>query len=95
MPTLHIEHAITDLTTWTTAFGAFAEARRQSGVCGEQVRQPIDDPNYVVIDLEFSSTEQAVAFLGFLRSQVWAVPENSPALAGTPETKILEQVVFA
>lgn len=53
------------------------------------MRRPFDDPAYVVIDLEFESTERAEAFLGFLRAEVWSNPERSPALHGTPEAKIL------
>lgn len=92
MPSLHIEHAITDLSTWTSAFTAFASVRQEAGVRHEQVRQPVGDPHFVVVDLDFDSVEQAEAFLGFLRSHVWAVPENSPALAGTPDAKVLESV---
>ena len=92
MPSLHIEHAITDLPTWTAAYSAFAAVRKDAGVRHEQVRQPIDDPHFVVIDLDFDSIEEAEGFLAFLRANVWAVPENSPALAGTPDAKILEPV---
>lgn len=92
---LHIEHAITDLDTWTTAFAAFADVRRQAGVRAEQVRTPAGDSKYVVIDLEFDSTDEATSFLAFLRSVVWSTPDASPALAGIPETKILEPVTLA
>ena len=92
MPSLHIEHPITDLATWMTAFAAVGEMRRLSGVRAEQVRHPVGDPSFIVVDLEFDSTDQAEAFLSFLRTQIWAVPGNSPALAGTPEAKILETV---
>jgi hypothetical protein len=90
--TLHIEHAITDLKTWLSAFGAFADARRQAGVHAERIQQPIDDDNYVVLDLDFGSADQAADFLHFLENQVWAVPDNAPALAGTPRTMILRPV---
>jgi len=90
MPTLHIEHAITDFETWSGAFNRFADARRNAGAVTERVRRPVDDPNYVVVEVDFETTEQAVAFLGFLKENVWAVKENSPALTGTPEARILE-----
>jgi hypothetical protein len=32
MPTLHIEHPITDFDTWSSAFGRFAEIQRLAGV---------------------------------------------------------------
>jgi len=92
MASLHIEHSITDLEIWTRAFGALAEVRRHAGVHAEQVRHPVGDPTFVVIDLDFGTIDQADAFLQFLRSQVWAVPENSPALVGAPEAKVLETV---
>jgi hypothetical protein len=90
MATLHIEHRITDFDTWSTAFNRFADARRNAGVRGHRVQRPVDDPAYVVIDLDFDTTDQATAFLSFLKTKVWAIPENAPALAGTPETMILE-----
>jgi len=44
----------------------------------------------VVIDLDFNTTEEAAKFLGFLRAQVWSSRDNSPALVGTPQARILE-----
>jgi hypothetical protein len=93
MPALHIEHAITDLETWLSAFNQFADARRQAGVQAERVQRPVDDLDYIVVDLDFGTVDEAEAFLRFLKDQVWANPENAPALAGTPDTMILEQVV--
>lgn len=90
MPTLHIEHPITDFDTWNNAFNRFADARRQAGVRGQRVQRPVDDPNYVVIDLDFDTTEAAEAFRQFLTTTIWATKENSPALAGTPKTAILQ-----
>ena len=90
MPTLHIEHPITDFDTWRSAFDRFGEARRNAGVRGHRVLRPVDNPNYVVIDLDFDTRDQAEGFLGFLTANVWANKDNSPALAGTPETMILE-----
>ena len=90
MTTLHIRHAITDFDTWASAFSRFAGARRDAGVRAHRVQRPVDDPAYVVIDLDFDTTDAAESFLGFLRTNVWGVPANSPGLGGTPETMILE-----
>jgi hypothetical protein len=90
MPTLHIEHAIIDFDLWKAAFGRFAEFRRQSGVLRHRVQRPVDDPTYVVIDLDFATVGEAERFLTFLREKVWSSPENAPALAGLPQTRILE-----
>ena len=90
MPTLHIEHPITDFPTWDAAFGRFADARRGAGARDERIHQPVDDPNSVVVDLDFDTVDQAKAFLHFLETVVWANPANSPALAGSPRAMVLE-----
>lgn len=92
MASLHIEHPITDLDAWTAVFNGFGEIRREAGVTAETVRHVHGNERYVVIDLEFDTSEQAHAFLHFLRTEVWAVPANSPALAGAAEAKVLEPV---
>jgi hypothetical protein len=90
MATLHIEHAITDLATWQDAFDRFAGRRRAAGVLAHRVCQPVDDDHYVVVQLDFPSATQAVAFRSFLETQVWSSPANSPGLAGSPRAVVLE-----
>jgi hypothetical protein len=90
MTTLHIEHPITDLNVWFAAFDRFAEARAKAGVRAQRVLQPVDDPNYIVIDLDFTTTEEAQRFLSFLKNTVWSSTDTAPALAGTPQTKLLQ-----
>ena len=85
MPTLHIEHPISDFTTWKAAFDRFAEFRVESGVRHHRVQRPIDDPHYVHIDLDFDTTKEAETFLEFLRTRIWtsrdklARPRRNPA----------------
>ena len=90
MPTLHIEHAISDFEVWQQAFKRFDGARQQAGVRSHQVRRPVDDVQYVVIDLDFDTVEQAERFRDFLHQNVWSSSANSPALAGPPQTRILQ-----
>ena len=92
VPTLHIEHAITDLRTWLDAFGQFAEARTNAGVLAQRVRQPIDDAKYIVVDLEFDSVATASAFKEFLETVVWQSRELSPGLSGAPTARVLVDV---
>lgn len=92
MPTLHIEHSIVNYDVWRTAFGRFAELRTRSGVRHERVLRPVDDPEYVVIDLDFDTVAEATRFLEFLRERVWSSTENAPALVGAVHTRILEPV---
>ena len=90
MTTLHIEHAISDFDQWLTAFQRFADARAQAGVRAHRVQRPVYDPNYVVIDLDFDTVDDAQRFLGFLQTKVWSSPQNAPALVGAPQTRILQ-----
>jgi|SRR4051794_28328352 hypothetical protein len=90
MATLHIEHAITDFAVWKAAFDRFADAREHAGVTRAEIRQPVDDPHYVVIDLDFPTADQAQRFLAFLNEKIWPTSANAPALAGAPRTAILE-----
>lgn len=90
MVILHIAHPITDFETWAGAFARFADARREAGVRSHRVLRPTDDPCFVVVELDFATSDAAAAFRDFLRGTVWAVPANAPALAGTPETLLLE-----
>jgi hypothetical protein len=92
VPTLHIEHPISDLETWKTAFARFAEQRARAGVTASRVRQPVDDPHFIVIDLDFATVAEAEGFREFLRTVVWASTENAPALAGGPRADILDDV---
>jgi hypothetical protein len=93
MVTLQIEHAITDIDTWRSAFDRFAQARRQAGVLAHRVSLPIDDPRHVCVELDFAEAPQAARFAAFLRENVWASPENAPALAGAPQVRILAVVL--
>ncbi|HEY2594530.1 MAG TPA: hypothetical protein VGK33_11575 [Chloroflexota bacterium] len=90
MPTLHIEHPITDYDTWRAAFDGLIDARRKAGVVSGRVARPVDDPHYIVLGLDFDTTEHATAFLRFLETQVWASAATAPALAGQRRTAILE-----
>jgi hypothetical protein len=53
MPTLQIEHPISDFEVWTQAFEADPVRREESGVKRYRVFRPLDDPRYVKIDLDF------------------------------------------
>jgi hypothetical protein len=90
MFTLRIEHMITDFPTWKGAFDRFSGARSQAGVRASRIRRPVDDPRYLVIDLDFETKEQAEAFRTFLARVIWSNPDNAPALAGAPTSRILE-----
>lgn len=90
MFTLIIEHPISDFPTWKQAFDRFADARENAGVVSHRIRRLVDDRHYLVIELEFDAKERASVFRQFLHNVVWTNQEASPALAGEPQTRILE-----
>lgn len=92
MPTLHIEHPVTDFEAWRAAFDRFDGKRRASGVVDHRIWRPVDDPHYVVLNLDFDTTDHAESFLYFLRTEVWGSAQNAPALIGAPKVAILEVV---
>lgn len=95
MTTLRIEHAIHDFDLWKSAFDGFAEARTKAGVREVTIRLPADDPNCLMLDLEFDTVADARAFAGFLEQKVWSSPASAPALAGVPRTRILNRITGA
>lgn len=85
MVTLHIEHAVPDFEAWKKAFDADPLQRRNSGVRRYRVLRPIDDPGFVMVQLEFDTAEQARALLARLQ-QMW----SKVAVMRNPQARILE-----
>jgi hypothetical protein len=88
---LHIEHPIRDFDTWKAAFESDPAGRQQGGVRSYRILRPVDDPGYVMIDLDFDNTSQAEAFLAVMRT-VWQSPQAAAALHGSPQARIVEAV---
>ena len=92
MTSLHITHTVRDFDEWLTAFNEFADFRAQGGVTALTVRRGVDDPAFVVVDLELDTAAQAQALLEQLQTQVWP---SSPHLTGQSVARILESVGVA
>jgi hypothetical protein len=92
MATLQIEHPISDFDVWKKAFEADPVRRKESGVRRYRVFRPVDDPRYVKIDLDFDTVDEAQAFRSALQG-VWSSGRAAPALAGTPQTQIVEEAL--
>lgn len=89
MYTLQIEHGIKDFDMWKAAFDRDPVDRVASGVVGHRINRPVDDPHYVVVELDFDSREQAESLLARLQDKVWNTVA-APALQGAPKTRIVE-----
>jgi hypothetical protein len=90
MATLRIEHPISDFATWKGAFDRAAAIREQAGVRRYRIFRPVDDPAYVMLDLDFDQVSAAEAFLAVLQRDVWGSSQASPALVGSPQAHIIE-----
>jgi hypothetical protein len=91
MPTLQLEHAIKDFAMWKAAFDRDPIDRRGLGVRRHRVFRPLEDPNYVVVELEFDTTSEAQACGAALR-ELWSSRQAAPALIGAPRVRIVEAV---
>jgi hypothetical protein len=91
MPTVQFEHAIRDFTTWKAAFDRDPIDRQGLGVRRHWVARPLDDPNYVVGELEFDTTAEAQA-CGIALRDLWNSSAAAAALIGAPRLRIVETV---
>ena len=89
MPTLRIEHTVPDFARWKQAFDSDPVGRERSGVRRYRILRSIDDPNYVMIDLEFDSKSEAEALLSAMR-EVWRGPGGKVMM--NPQARIVETV---
>ena len=84
---LRIEHPVPNFESWKEAFDSDPVGRRKSGVRRYQILRAVDDPNYVLIDLEFDTTQQAEALLAAMRV-VWGRVEGT--IMTNPKARIVE-----
>ena len=63
MSVLVIQHPVRDFNAWKKAFDSDPAGRAKNGVARHAIYRPHDDPNYVIVRLEFTSFEQAQKFL--------------------------------
>jgi hypothetical protein len=86
---LRIEHPVPDFDGWKKAFDSDPVGREKSGVRRYRVLRPIDNANYVLIDLEFDTASQAESLLAAMRT-VWSRVEGTIMM--NPQTRIVEAV---
>jgi hypothetical protein len=86
---LHIEHSVADFDGWKQAFDSDPVGRQRSGVRQYSIGRALDDPNYVTIDLEFGSQQEAEALLAAMR-EVWGRVEGT--VMWRPQARLVEVV---
>ena len=89
MPTLRIEHSVPDYDGWKRAFDGDPADRKGRGVRRYQISRSVEDPNYVMIDLEFDTQGEAEGLLQVMRG-VWSGPGKDVML--DPQARIVDTV---
>ena len=89
MVIVRIEHAVPSFDKWKQAFDNDPADRKGSGVRRYQVFRLQDDPNYVMIDLEFDRPDEAASFLEKMR-RIWEGPGK--AVMQGPRARVVELV---
>ena len=65
---VRIEHAVDNFDGWKRAFENDPVGRQKSGVRRYRILRPNDDPNFVMIDLEFDNAKEAENFTSAMRN---------------------------
>lgn len=86
MVTLRIEHKISSYDGWKKTFDMDPINRKKSGVKYYRIFRPIEDENFVIIDLEFENLSEAKATQAALQN-IWGRVEGS--LIFGPKVSIL------
>jgi hypothetical protein len=89
MIVLHIEHKVANFAGWKQAFDNDPVGRERLKVRRYRILRAVDDPNFVVIELEFDSVSDAEALLAAMQA-VWGRVQGS--LIDSPRTRIAELV---
>jgi hypothetical protein len=87
MHILRIEHQVPDYDAWKQAFDSDPLGREQGRVRRYRIQRPVDDPNHVMIDLEFDGAAEAEAFQARLR-ELWSRVD----VMRDPQARIVEMV---
>ena len=89
MPVVRIEHSVPSFDKWKQAFDRDPADRKGSGVRRYKILRLQNEPNYVMIDLEFDNTTQAEAFVQKMQ-RIWEGPAKGVML--NPRARIADFV---
>ena len=81
MPIVQTEHSVRDYDAWKRTFDSDPLGREENGVRRYRIVRPTDDPNYVAVDLDFDTAEEAEAFRASIES-LWNRVEKDLGLEG-------------
>lgn len=91
MPTLHIQNTVSDYQAWKAAFDKFDRFRADNGVMGYRISRPAGDPTQVYVDLDFTTEEEATAFVAVL-AKIWQTPQSQAVSTSHSAPEVREVV---
>ena len=86
---LRIEHPVSDFDGWKRGFDADPAGRKHFGARRYWIMRPVDNENYVMVDVEFDDVSHAEALLVTLR-EVWSRMDINIMM--NPKARIVEVV---
>ncbi len=89
MAIVRIEHSVPNFEKWKQVFDSDPANRKGSGVRRYQILRPQDDPNHVLIDLEFDTLGEAQAFVVTMQ-RIWE--GSGKAVMQNPRARIVDRV---
>ena len=91
MTTVRIQNTVRDFGQWKAVFDKFDRFRAEKGARAYRMSRLVDDPNNVVVDLDFDSVEEATAFRTALET-IWQSPQSREQLVAHEVPKLYELV---
>ncbi len=88
MPYMMGRATVEDYATFRKAFDGAEELRKTAGALSSAVFQSVDDPNEVIVQVEFSTVDAAKAFQG---SQELREAQQRAGLKEPPRTLIVNE----
>ena len=90
MTILRIEHPVPDFDAWKQAFDSDPLSRERSGVRRYRVMRSVDDPGFVMIDLEFESVAEAEGMRAALQ-EMW---RRVDVIGQGPRAQVVDEVEY-
>jgi heme-degrading monooxygenase HmoA len=86
---LRLEYSVPDFDEWKKVFDSDPLNRQKSGVRRYRILRPVDDPKYVMVEIEFDDSSKAEAFRRAL-SNLWLKVQDK--VLDHPQLRIFEEV---
>lgn len=86
MHSIIIEHPVRSFDEWKAAFDGDPVGRAASGVRAYRIMRAVDDPLYVVMQLDFDELDTAHAYIAKIRQAV------AGSVAARPHVRLAEVV---